>query len=229
MKNKQYNKKILIIGGFNKAKSLCESFINKGYIVTAINKNYDDCEALAQIKKLNVIYGDGSKPFVLEDANASENSVAIALTDSDETNLIICEMCKNFYKISKTVCLLNDPSKTDFFYKMGVNKVVCALNMVTNIMEEQALMDEMTEMIPLDHDNLHVAELRIPKGSNVIGKRLWELNISSDIIIGCILRGDTNLIPRGDTRLIEGDDLLIITSDKKNLLGIKELMINDEK
>ena len=215
--------KILIIGGFNKAKSLANSLIKKGYDVTVVNKNRIHCEKLAEINKLNVIYGDGSKKFILEDAGASSCRIVIVLTDSDETNLVICEMCKQFFNVKKTVSLLNDPSKTKFFYQMGIDRVVCALNMITNIMEEQAVMDEMTNMIPIDEGRIHIVEIPILSGSPVVGKKLWELNLSKEIIIGCILRGDKSLIPRGDTRIIEGDVLLMITSKQSKLKDLKEL------
>ena len=66
-------------------------------------------------------------------------------------------------------------------------------------------------------------EIPILKNSAMAGKKLWELNLPKEIIIGCILRGDRILIPRGDTRIREGDVLLIITSDKSKLEEIKEL------
>lgn len=220
---KKVQKNILIVGGFHKARSLSNSLLKKGYHVTVVNKNYEDCEKLAEVNRLNVIYGDGSKKFILEDANAGNCQVAIALTDSDEINLVICEMCKQFFHVKKTVALLNDPSKTNFFYQMGVDRVVCALNMITNIMEEQAVMDEMTRMIPVDEGRIQIMEIPIPENSAVAGKKLWELNLPKEIIIGCILRGDQSLIPRGDTRITKGDVLLIITSDKRKLEQIKEL------
>ena len=230
MKWKQQEKdRILIVGGFHKAKSLAASLIKKGYKVTAVNKNYEHCERLAEIERLNVIYGDGSKSFVLEDADAARHKVIIALTDSDESNLVICQMCKQIYHVQKTVCLLNDPQKTEFFYEMGVDRVVCALNMITNIMEEQAIMDEMTEMIPIEEGRIHIVEIRVPKDADAIGKCLWELNLPKEIIIGCVLRGDKSLIPRGDTRLMAGDNLLIIASDKGKMQQIKELMEHYEK
>lgn len=214
---------ILIVGGFHKAKSLANALLKKGYQVTVVNKEYRDCKKLAEINKLNVIYGDGSKRFILEDARADQCQVAIALTASDETNLVICEMCKQFFSVKKTVVLLNDPSKTNFFYQMGIDRVVCALNMITNIMEEQAVMDEMTKMVPFDEGRIHIMEIPILKNSKVAGKKLWELNLPKEIIIGCILRGDQSLIPRGDTRVTEGDVLLMITSDKNKLEEMKEL------
>ena len=221
--NKKRKNSILIIGGFHEARSLANSLLKKDYHVTVVNKNYEDCEKLAEIDKLNVIYGDGSKKLILEDADAASCQVAITLTGSDETNLIICEMCKKFFHVEKTVSMLSDPSKTDFFYQMGIDRVVCALNMITNIMEENALMDEMMKMIPLEEGRLHIAETAILHHSSLIGKKLWELNLPKEIIIGCILRGDQSLIPRGDTSIKEGDILLMITSDKQKLNAVKEL------
>ncbi len=43
---------------------------------------------------MEVIYGDASKPYVLEEAGADWMDIAIALTQNDEDNLVICELCK---------------------------------------------------------------------------------------------------------------------------------------
>lgn len=222
-KKNKVQRNILIVGGLEETKSLAKSLLKKEYGVTAINKNYSDYEKLAENGKLNVIFGDGSKKFILEEAGVENCQVVIALTDSDETNLVICEMCKEFFGVKKTVAMLSDPAKTNFFYQMGVNRVVCALNMITNLMEEQALMDEMMKMVPIDEGRIHIVEMPIGRGGVITEKKLWELNLPKEIIIGCILRGDQSLIPRGDTRVLAGDVLVIITSDQSKLEEIKEL------
>lgn len=51
-----------------------------------------DCMSLAENSQIKVIHGDGSKPYVLEDAEAYENEIAIALTQHDEENLVICQL-----------------------------------------------------------------------------------------------------------------------------------------
>ena len=110
--------KVLLIGGRNKAKSLATSLISKGYHVTVINDTYEGCLKLAEIDKLTVINGDGTRPFVLEDASAGDADIAIAMTAKDEDNLVICELCKKRFHVAKTVSLLTVPKKSDFFYKM---------------------------------------------------------------------------------------------------------------
>ncbi len=216
-------KRILLIGGCNKAKSLALSLLGQGYKVTAVNENYQDCMMLAEIEGLTVIHGDGTKPFILDEAGAQECDIAIALTSKDEDNLVSCELCKKKFHVKKTVSLVADPKKTDFFYKMGIDSVVCAISAITGIIEQQAFIDEMTNIIPIGTGRVQIVEVQIPGQSPVAGKKLWEITLSKDVIIGCILRGDNTLIPRGDTRILAGDTLVVISSNGQELAAIKQL------
>jgi len=215
--------KVLLVGGRSKAMSLAASLIIKGYQVTVINETYEDCMKLAEINKLAVIKGDGTKPFVLEDASAGDADIAIALTSKDEDNLVICELCKKKFHVKKTVALLTDPKKMDFFYKMGIDSVVCAIIGITLIIEQKALVDKIATLVPIGEGRVSIAELPISAAAPAVGKKLWEINLPKQVIIGCILRGDTALVPRGDTRILAGDMLVLISSDKQEMAAIKEL------
>jgi K+ transport systems, NAD-binding component len=178
---------------------------------------------LAEIHKLTVINGDGTRPFVLEDANAVDADIAIAMTAKDEDNLVICQLCKKKFHVAKTVALLTDPKKTDFFYKMGIDSVVCAITAITGIIEQQALLDKITTLIPIGEGRVNIAQTPIPGTSPVVGKKLWEINLPKEVVIGCILRSDTTMVPRGDTRILAGDMLILISSDKQEMAAIQEL------
>lgn len=216
-------KKALLIGGRSKAKSLAASLLKKGYMVTAINQSYDDCAKLAELKSLCVIHGDGTKPYVLEDACAGDCAIAIALTAKDEDNLVACELCKKRYHIKKTVSLVSDPKKTEFFYQMGIDSVVCAISAVTNIIEQQAFMDQMANVVPIGEGRVQIAEVPIFPGAPAVGKKLWEITLPKEVIVGCILRGDSTMIPRGDTRILAGDQLVVISGDGQEIAALKEL------
>jgi len=215
--------RILLVGGFNKARSLASSLISKGYHVTAINSDYQNCLTLAEIDTLKVINGDGTKPFVLEDANTMDVDIAIALTQRDDDNLVICQLCKKRFNVKKTVALVNDPKKTDFFYKMGIDSVVCATSAITSIIEQQALLDEIATLVPIGEGRISIAEVPITRTAPAVDKKLWEINLPQEVIIGCILRGDKSMIPRGDTRILAGDVLVLISSDNQEMPAIKEL------
>jgi trk system potassium uptake protein TrkA len=217
-------KRVLLIGGFNKTKFLAISLIKKGYHVTAINNDLANCSSLAEIEKLNVFNGDGSKPFILEDANAYNAEIAIALTERDDDNLVICELCKKKFNIKKTVAIISDPKKTEFFYRMGIDSVVCAITAIAGIIEQHAFMDEITTLVPIGgNERIKIAQVHISQNAPAADKKLWELNLPKEVIIGCILRGDKNMVPRGDTRILAGDILVIISADENEMAAVHEL------
>ena len=217
------NKKILLIGGRSKAKSMAVSLLEQGYQVTAINDDYEDCLKLAEIHGLKVVFGNGTKPYILEEAGAEDFDIAIALTSKDADNLVACQLCKKKYSIKKTVSLVGDPNKTEFFYKMGVDSVVCAVSAVTGIIQQQAFIDEMTNIIPFGQGLVQIVEVRVPEDSPAAGKKLWELTLPDEGIVGCILRGDTTVIPKGNTRILAGDTLVLITGNGQELNMIHAL------
>ena len=216
-------KRVLLIGGFNRTKSLAVSLIKKGYRVTAINNDKANCASLAEIDKLAVVNGDGSKPFVLEDANAYNADVAIALTEQDDDNLVICELCKKKYNVKKTVAIISDPQKTEFFYRMGIDSVVCAVAAVAGIIEQQAFLDEMATLAPVGNGLIKIAQVPISQTAPAVGKKVWELSLPKDVIIGCLLRGERSMVPRGDTRILSGDVLVLISTDEHEVAAVREL------
>ena len=220
---KKRSDKVLLIGGRGKAKSMAASLLAQGYRVTVINDNYEDCLKLAEIRGLSVVHGDGTKPYILDEAGAADCDIAIALTSKDADNLVACQLCKKLYKVKKTVSLVADPNKTEFFYQMGVDSVVCAISAVTSIIQQQAFIDEMTTVIPVGQGRVQIVEVQIPGESPVAGKKLWEITLPKESIVGCILRGDTTMIPRGDTRILAGDTLVVITGNGQELNAIAAL------
>jgi trk system potassium uptake protein TrkA len=214
---------VLLIGGFDMTKVLAVSLIEKGYKVTAIHPDYTKCQQLAEIADLQVINGDGAKPFILEEAGAAYVSIAIALTDNDDDNLVISELCKKRFGVKKTVCTIKNGENTAFFRKMGVDAVVCATNAITSIIEQQAFLDEMTTLIPIGEGRLSIAEIPISERAPAVGKKLWEIDLPKEVIIGCILRQEVNIIPRGDTRILAGDVLILLSSAKQEITAVHAL------
>ncbi len=215
--------RIFLIGGFQKTKFLAKSLLKKGYHVTAINKDTEKCVAMAEIENLTVFNGDGTKPFVLEDADAYNADIAIALTEYDADNLVICELCKKKFHIKKTVALISDPKKTEFFYRMGIDSVVCAITAIANIIEQQTFLDEMATLVPIGEGRVSIAQIPIAATAPAVGKKLWEINLPKGVIVGCVLRGEQSIVPQGDTRILTGDVLVLISSNKQQMAAIKEL------
>lgn len=206
------NMQVLLIGGYDIARTLAASLLRKKYQVTAIHPDYACCKQLADIRGLQVIHGDGSKPYILEEAGAKYTDIAIALTENDADNLVICELCKKRFGVTKTISVIKNAENTAFFRQMGIDAVVCATNTITGIIEQLALVHDMTALVPVGDGRVSIAEVAIPEGAPAADKKLWEINLPSKVIVGCILRKDQTLIPRGDTRILAGDSLVLLSS-----------------
>ena len=216
-------KRVVLVGGFEKARSLAISLGEQGYAVTAINNDEAHCKILAKIPHVEVFYGDGTKPFVLENASIYDYDIAIALTHRDDDNLVICELCKKEYSVNKTVALISDPAKTSFFYMMGVDSVVCEIAMITSIIEQQAFLDEIATLVPIGDGRIKISQVAIPDDAPVTDRRIMDISLPKNVLIGCIMRGDTGMIPRGDSKILAGDVLVIISSDEHESLATHAL------
>ena len=101
------------------------------YLCLILLRN-DDRHADAHVKRSEHL-GIRYVPFFLneteyrKDPDFHHADIVIALTPRDEDNLVICELCKKKFHVKKTVSLVSDPGKTEFFRQMGVDSVVCAI------------------------------------------------------------------------------------------------------
>lgn len=215
--------RIFLVGGFEKTKYLANSLIKQGFEVTAINKDKEKCLQLAEIDKLEVYCGDGSKTFVLEEAGIYNAEMAISLSDRDDDNLVICGLCKKKYNVKKTVALITDPKKIDFFHRMGIDSVVCAVSTIASLIERHALFDEISAMISIDESQVKISQVHITGAAPAINKRIRDLNLPKQVTVGCILRGEKNFVPRGDSRIHADDVLVLLSSIEHETAAVREL------
>ena len=218
-----FKSRIMLVGGFNKTKAISRVLKDRGYDLTIVNKTKADCIKLAEDTGLKVIYGDGSRPFVLEDANAQDMNMVIALTDSIADNLVICELAKKKFGVERVVSLLQDISKIDFFKRMGVDSVVCETEILSQLIEQNVVGEAYTNSIPIDNINVSILEIRIPIEAPSAGKFLHELDLDRDVVICCVIRGDESFIPHGDTQIYSGDKLILSCYEKDRHAIAKEL------
>jgi len=216
-------KRALVIGGFHKSRVLADILNNMGYRIVIVNANRQHCLALAQMNFVTVIHGDGTKLDVLQEANAQDVDLAIALTQKDEDNLVACQLCKKRFNAKRTIALLNDPNKTSFFYKMGIDSVVCAVSSVTSVIEQQEFLHRISNFVPIEEGRLNIAEVPIAQTAPITGKKIWEIDLPHEVIIGCVFRGEQSIVPRGDTRILAGDVLILISANKQEISAIQKL------
>lgn len=203
--------RIMIVGGRRKAWFLTKAFIQKKHKITLINKDADYCSKLSSdFEDAIVINGDGSKPFILEDANTQNMDIVIALASNDADNLVICQLCKNVFNVPRTMALVSSPQNVDIFSKLGVDTTVSSVALLTSIIEQRAFADDIKNFLSVGSGEVGIFEISVTEDSPICDKTLAEANIPSEATISCVIRNDVPIIPKGFTKILADDKLVVV-------------------
>lgn len=202
--------KIVIIGGHKIAYYLARMMISKGYHVYIVNKDPRVCEDLAKSLSAVVIMGDGSKKSVLDQLNLTEDDLVVILTNTDRDNLIISQMVKHYYRVERIVTLVNDPEDIEIFHRLGVKAAVSPTNLLLQTIQGLLLVDEIEEFSPVEEGRLVFLRLEIPETSPSVHKKLKDIPLPNNCVIGAIIRDNLVVIPRGETKLLPQDRVMVL-------------------
>ena len=208
--------RIMIVGGKRKAWFLAKAFIQKKHKVTLINKDSEYCAKLSSdFEEAIVINGDGSKPFILEDANTKNMDIVIAMTSNDADNLVVCQLCKNIFKVPKTMSLVSSPQNVEIFTKLGVDTTVSSVAILTSIIEQRAFADDIKNFLSVGGGEVVLFEISVTSDSPICDKTLSQANIPQEASISCVIRNDQPIIPKGFTKILENDKLVVVAIAEK--------------
>ncbi len=218
---------VLIVGGGKLVYFIGRTFIAKGYTVSIINRNREECSKLARRLKATVIYGEGSDLNILEEAGASTVDTVLAVTPRDEDNLIVCQLAGLRFQVPRTIAMVNDPDNEEVFRKLGV-MAVSTTRILTSIIEQRTGFEEIINLMPVGEGKVNVTEIVLGEGSPVVGRLLREFELPDNSLIATIIRGDQAIVPRGGTALYRGDRLIVITVPE-NHAGVIRMLTGDKR
>ncbi len=201
---------VIVVGGEKLVYFLTRIFISKGYHVTVINRDADECHRLAKSLRARVILGDGSNPRTLEEAGANAADALLAATPHDQDNMVISQLAVRKFHIPRTLAVVNDPENERVFASLGLTSVFSATKILANLIEQKTGYESIINLIPIEEGKLVVVETLLESGSPVLGKPLKDIRLPENSLIASVFRGGQPIIPRGGTVLSSGDRLITI-------------------
>jgi len=206
--------RIVLAGGGRLVYFLTRIFLSKGFTVTIINKNREECTQLARRLKATVINGDASDPIVQEEADTAFADMMLAITPHDHVNLVISQIASLKFQVPRVLALVSDPDNEEIFQKLGVS-AFSPTKIIANLIEQKAGFEEITSLIPLGEGKITVTEITLSRDSAVIGKAIKDIPLPDNSLVAFILRNKNPIVPRGNT-VLEADDRLLLVALPEN-------------
>jgi trk system potassium uptake protein TrkA len=216
--------KIVIVGagevGFHIASRL--ALENKDVVV--IDSSAEALKRLSESIDVQTLSGSGSSPAMLESAGIREAEIMLAVTDSDEVNLVACLVADTLSPTTKKLARLRgaDFDRYHDAFKTSAPHIDTVINPdieVVRTIERLMSVPGAVDVGEFADGRIKFVGVYLESGSRLAGVRLSELpDVLKDErpLIAAIVREDRLVIPKGNNHLRAGD-LVYFISEEKNL------------
>ena len=214
---------IIIIGCGKVGYTLAEQLTQEDHDVTIIDSSASRMQELADDLDALQILGNGSSINTLTEAGIEHADILIAVTNSDEMNLLCCLIAKSLSNCY-TVARVRNP-----MYNREISLIKKSLGISMIINPELAAATEISRLLrfpsaikidPFAKGKVELLKFRVMPEFRLDGISIASLASRSrcDILVSGIERGDSVYIPNGDFRLRDGD-LVSILATPQNAAG----------
>lgn len=205
---------ILIIGDGKVGHALAEQLSIENHDITIVDNN---AAALRRaVEKLDVlcVRGSGTSIATLKEAGIEKTDLVIAVTSSDEMNMI-CALMAHKLGVRQIIARIRNPE-----YAQSEDFLKQELGISLSINPELSAANEISRLLRFPHAHsienfargrVEMIELVLQEDDPVLGKRLADLTpeLSMRVLFCLVVRGDESFIPNGDTVLRESDHLYV--------------------
>lgn len=219
----------LLIGGSRIAHYLAVMLIDSGIGVKIIENRQERCAELAELlPKANIVYGDGTAREVLTEEGIEETDAVVTLTDIDEENLLV-SMFANHVGVPKVITKINRMEYVEVLRGAGIESIVspkllCAGDIARYVRAMENTADSVAVSLHrLVDDRVEALEFVVVKSTLHRGEKLQKIPVKPGILISCIIRGGSIIIPRGSDTIELGDTLILVTQAERAITDLNEI------
>jgi trk system potassium uptake protein TrkA len=229
--------KISILGagqvGSTAAFSLAREEANE---VTIVDRNADVLRELQDRLDVRTVVGNASHPDVLERAGARDADMLIALTSSDEINMLACQIALTLFRTPTRIARIRARAliANEALFGPGgipVDVAISPSSLVTDYIVQLIEFPGALQVLDFADGRVRLIATRANRGGALVGHPLRDLpkhipNVESRIV--AIYRGGKGIIPDGDTVVQEGDEVFFLAAREDARVVLREIRKLDE-
>lgn len=230
--------KILILGAGQTGGTLAESLANEDFDITLVDQDGTRLKELKDRLDIQTIQGHASRPDTLLAAGADDADLLIAVTNSDEVNMVACQVCYSLFRTPRKIARIRsteyitgpngDDAKFEFFSREHM-PIDVLINPERVVMEQiKELLEHPGALQVLDFANglVKLVAVRTYHGGPLVGQELRSLrehipNVETKVV--AIFRQGRPIIPTADT-IVEVDDDVFFIAAAENINAVMSEM-----
>jgi len=228
--------KILILGAGQVGSTVAESLVNEANDITVVDNDAEKLRQLQDRLDLRTLVGNAAHPSVLEQAGIADTDMLLAVTQSDEVNLVACKLAFTLYNTPTRIARIRSPdylARKEVFSEKNfcVNFSICPEQILTDYIVKLIEFPEALQVQKFSQGKASLVAVRAFHGGPLVGKPLSFLRTHMPQVetrVAAIFRKDGPLIPEGTTVIEEGDEIFFIAATDNIRSVLKEMRRMDK-
>lgn len=216
--------RVIICGAGQVGYSIAAYLSRENNDVTVIDTNRQLIAQINQDMDVNGIVGHASNPEVLKMAGAGEADLLLAVTYSDEVNMVACQVGHSLFGVPKKIARIRDqayldPAWSNLFSRahMPIDVIISPEIEVARAIEQRLRIPGTTNVVPLADGLVHLASVYCSKSCPILNTQLRQIpSLFPDLPleIGIIIRNNQVMIPDGNDQILAGDEAYFFTATR---------------
>jgi trk system potassium uptake protein TrkA len=219
------NTRVIIAGGGNIGKRTAE-LIEETHRTKVIEHDLLRCRHLAEsLHRSIILYGDAGDADLLTQEYIQDTDIFCSLTNSDATNILSGMLAKRL-GVRKVLAIINQPGYVNMAQGNAVDIAISPAQVTIGALLARIRRGDVVAVHSLRSGAAEAIEI-IAHGdrqhSHVVGRRIDELPLPQDTIIGAIARGDGLIFPHRDTVIEAEDRVILFLADQRRIIDVERL------
>lgn len=218
-------KKIIILGANPVASALAETLANEKNDITVVDTDSEKLQELKDRIDIGTIIGQASHPDVLEKAGGEDADMIIAVTDSDEINMVACRVAYSMFQTQEKICCIRSSSylgseeKLRGKHGIAVDDIVSPEVIVSDYISHLIGLPGSLQVLDFAKGKVQLVAVKAFYGGPLVGQEIRMLRQHMPKIearVAAIFRKDRPIIPEGLT-VIEAEDEVFFVAARENI------------
>lgn len=213
--------KVIILGAGQVGASVAEGLVSEENDITVVDMDGPRLAKLQDRLDLRTVCGNAATPSVLREAGAQDADMVIAVTQSDQSNLVACKLAQSVFNIPTRIARLRSRDFLEDASLLSVDNfavdfALCPEQVITDYIRRLIEFPEALQVLNFARGRVSLVGVRAFEGGLLVGKPIKQMReflpLEMDARIAAIFRRDQAVFPEGDTLIEAGDEVFILAA-----------------